>query len=76
MPQSANALEIALALYDDIRPLSMVVDGTTIDDFRWCGIPTSLDVGDNPVTAHASRVRTNREIQGAHIKPGITLVLT
>jgi transposase InsO family protein len=74
VPQSANALEIALALYDAIRPFSMVVDGTTIDDSRWCGIPTSLDVGDNPVTAHANRVRTNREIQGAHIKPGITLV--
>jgi putative transposase len=58
VPQSANSLEIALALYDAIRPFSMVVEDTTIDDFRWCGIPASLDVGDNPVTAHASRVRT------------------
>lgn len=74
VPRSANSLEIALALYDAIRPFSMVVDGTTIDDFRWCGIPASLDVGDNPITAHASRVRTDREVTGRHVKPGITPV--
>ncbi len=74
VPQSANSLEIALALYDAIRPFSMVVEGTTIDDFRWCGIPASLDFGDNPITAHASRVRTDREVTGRHVKPGITPV--
>ena len=74
VPRSANALEIALALYDAIRPFSMVVDATTIDDFRWCGIPASLDFGDNPVTAHASRVRTTREITGRHVKPGIMVI--
>lgn len=72
VPRSANSLEIALALYDATRPFSMVVDGTTIDDFRWCGIPASLDVGDNPITAYASRVRTDREVAGRHVKPGIT----
>ncbi len=71
VPQSANALEIALALYDAIRPFSMVVQETAIDDFRWCGIPASLDLGDNPVTAHASRVRAGREVTGRHVKPGI-----
>lgn len=71
VPQSANALEIALALYDAIRPFSMVVQETAIDDFRWCGIPASLDLGDNPVTAHASRVRTSRDVTGRHVKPGI-----
>lgn len=74
VPRSANALEIALALYDAIRPFSMVVEGTDIDDFRWCGIPASLDFGDNPVTAHASRVRTSREVPGRHVKPGIAPV--
>jgi putative transposase len=74
VPQSANSLEVALALYDAIRPFSMVVEGTTIDDFRWCGIPASLDFGDNPITAHASRVRTSREVQGRHVKPGISFV--
>jgi len=74
VPRSANSLEIALALYDAIRPFSMVVDGTIIDDFRWCGIPASLDVGDNPITAHVSRVRTDREVTGRHVKPGITPV--
>lgn len=74
VPRSANSLEVALALYDAIRPFSMVVDGTTIDDFRWCGIPASLDFGDNPITAHASRVRTDRDASGRHVKPGITPV--
>ena len=74
VPQSANSLEIALALYDAIRPFSMVVEDTTIDDFRWCGIPASLDIGDNPVTAHASRVRTSRDVTGRHVKPGIAAV--
>ncbi|MDN5804850.1 MAG: hypothetical protein L0H26_09755, partial [Microlunatus sp.] len=74
VPRSANSLEIALVLYDAIRPFSMVVDGTTIDDFRWCGIPASLDFGDNPITAHASRVRTDRDVSGRHVKPGITPV--
>jgi len=75
VPRSANTLEIALALYDAIRPFSMLVEGeTSIDDFRWCGIPASLDFGDNPVTAHESRVRTDRTIIGRHVKPGITPV--
>jgi hypothetical protein len=28
-----------LLVYDAMRQLSMVVEGTTIDDFRWSGIP-------------------------------------
>lgn len=75
VPRSASALEVALALYDAIRPFSMVVKNeTSIDDFRWCGLPASLDFGDNPVTAHESRVRTGRAVLGRHIKPGITPV--
>ena len=74
VPRSANALEVALALYDAMRPFSMVVDGTSIDDFRWCGIPASLDFADNPVSAHASRVRTDRAVTGRHVKPGVTPV--
>lgn len=75
VPRSANSLEIGLALYDAIRPFSMVVQGeTSIDDFRWCGIPASLDVGDNPVSAHPHRVRTDRQVFGRHVKPGLTPV--
>lgn len=73
VPRSANTLEVALALYDAMRPFSMLVEGeTSIDDFRWCGIPASLDFGENPVTAHESRVRTDRTVIGRHVKPGIT----
>lgn len=73
VPKSASALEAGLALYDAMRPFSMVVDGTTVDSFRWCGIPLSLDFGANPIHAHGhGRVRTDRALQGIHIKPGIT----
>lgn len=43
VPRSATAIDVAMGLYDAMRPFSMVVNGTTIDDFRWCGIPASLD---------------------------------
>lgn len=73
VPKSATALEAGLALYDAMRPFSMVVDGTTIDDFRWCGIPASLDFGPNPVHAHGRRrVNTDRAVPGVHVKPGVT----
>jgi len=75
VPRSANALEVGLALFDAIRPFSMVVEGeSSIDDFRWCGLPASLDFGDNPITAHESRVRTDRTVIGRHVKPGLTPV--
>lgn len=70
--RSALSLEAGLALYDAMRPFSMVVSGTDIDDFRWCGIPDSLDFGDTPLTAtRRIRVRTDRDLQGRHIKPAV-----
>jgi len=75
VPRSANGVEVGLALYDAMRPFSMLVEGTTIDDFRWCGIPASLDFGENPV--HPRRLgaaKTNRSLQGQHISPGISLM--
>lgn len=72
VPQSANTTDAALALYDAMRPLSMRVDGTGVDDFRWCGIPESLDFGNAELRAHVPRVRTDRQLTGTHIKPGVT----
>lgn len=75
VPESANGLEAGLVLYDAMRPMSMLVDGTTIDDWRWCGVPESLDL--SGVTIHRSPKRqippghTLQSIQGVHYKPGV-----
>lgn len=72
VPRSANAVEVALALYDAMRPLAMHVEGTTVDDFRWCGIAASLDFSPHPLVAHKPTLKTDRGLDGMHIKPGVT----
>lgn len=71
VPRSANALEVGLALYDAMRPQSMHVEGTTIDDYRWCGIPASLDFSPHPLLAHRPALKTDRSLDGEHVKPGV-----
>lgn len=72
VPRSANAIEVGMALYDAMRPFSMAVDGTTIEDFRWCGLPASLDFTPHPLVAYRPRLKTDRSMEGEHIKPGLT----
>ncbi|WP_446666614.1 hypothetical protein [Flexivirga sp. B27] len=71
VPQSADAVEAGLALYDAMRPFSMVVEGTTINDFRWCGIPASLSFAPFPPQSPTPHLKTDREVEGTHIKPGV-----
>ncbi|UUW90989.1 Mu transposase C-terminal domain-containing protein [Pimelobacter simplex] len=71
-PRSGNALEAGLLLYDVMRPMSMLVDGTTVDDWRWCGVPESLDLSE--VAVHRSPKRIippGQSLQGVHHKPGV-----
>ncbi|MGK2879244.1 MAG: integrase [Mycobacterium sp.] len=71
-PRSGNALEAGLLLYDVMRPMSMLVDGTTVDDWRWCGVPESLDLSE--VAVHRSPQRIippGQSLQGVHFKPGV-----
>jgi putative transposase len=75
-PRSGNAVEAGLVLYDAMRPMSMLVEGTAVDDWRWCGVPESLDL--SGVAIHRSRQRvippgqSLQSIQGVHYKPGVT----
>lgn len=71
VPQSADAVEAGLALYDAMRPFSMLVHGTTIDDFRWCGIPASLSIDPHPTQSPTPPLKTDRDVEGTHIKPGV-----
>lgn len=76
VPRSATSFEASLCLYDAMRPMSMLVagdDDVTIDSFRWCGLPVSLDFHGRPINAHRSpRPNTTRAIRGEHIKPAVT----
>lgn len=72
-PRSANRIDAGLLIYDVLRQFSMVVDGTTIDDFRWCGIPESLDFSAHPVRVGQRRLtHTAPTLQGVHYLPGVT----
>ncbi len=74
--RSGNAIEAGLVLYDAMRPMSMLVDGTTVDDWRWCGVPESLDLSDVSMHRAPQRVippgQSLQSIQGVHYKPGVT----
>lgn len=43
-PKSVSATEVALLLYDAMRPQSMLIDQDGASDWRWCGVPTSLQL--------------------------------
>lgn len=68
-PRSANGVEAGLCLYDAMRPFSMQVKGTEVDDWRWAGVPRSLEsplfLPRQPVT-HADAA-----LQGTHHIPGL-----
>jgi len=75
-PRSGNALEAGLVLYDAMRPMSMLAEGTTVDDWRWCGVPESLDLSEVAIHRSTRRVippgQSLQSIQGVHPKPGVT----
>lgn len=64
VPRSATAVEAALAMYDAMRPFSMRVEGTSVDDWRWAGLPTSLRLP--PQYSNQAP-----DLQGEHWVPGL-----
>lgn len=64
VPRSATSVEAALAMYDAMRPFSMLVDGTRVDDWRWAGLPQSLEL-----PRGYSNQRT--DLQGVHWIPSV-----
>lgn len=44
VPRSANGFEAGLLLYDICRPFSLMVQGTSVSDWRWVGIPQEFDL--------------------------------
>lgn len=70
VPLSADAIDVALMVYDICRPFSCVVRGTTIDDWRWVGLPEQLD-GFPLTTAHREVSSDLATIQGEHRIPSV-----
>lgn len=72
VPKSADGVDAGLILYDVLRPFSMLVEGTRVSDWRWAGVPESLEVSDT------TRVNTPRgplspvgTLQNEHTVPGV-----
>ena len=64
VPRSATSLEAGLAMYDAMRPFSMLVEGTSVSDWRWAGLPHSLSMPGQ----HANQAPN---LQGVHWIPSI-----
>lgn len=76
VPKSADAVDASLLLYDVMRPHHMVVAGTNISDWRWAGLPESLDLsGVEVVTEHGPIVprplAPAGTLQGRHTIPAV-----
>lgn len=71
-PRSATGVEAGLLIYDAIRQFSMLVDGTNIDDFRWAGTPSSVDLSGNPLRWGRRHLASDpHTLQGEHVLPGV-----
>lgn len=68
-PRSTNSIEAGLCLYDTMRPFSLQVDGTTVDDWRWAGVPRSLE---SPLfLPRQAQAHDPDTVQGTHRIPGL-----
>ena len=70
VPKSADAIDAGLLLYDICRPFSMLVAGTSVSDWRWCGLPgqLTLPVDDKGRTVVSPSLST---LQGEHAIPSV-----
>jgi putative transposase len=48
-PRSADGIDAGLMVYDICRPFSSIVQGTTMTDWRWVGLPEQLDLSQTRV---------------------------
>lgn len=72
VPMSANGVEAGLLTYDICRPFSLVVQGTSISDWRWVGLPEQIDLTEVPVRAGRRFVSPDfSTLQGSHEIPSV-----
>ncbi|MUL74488.1 leucine zipper domain-containing protein [Mycolicibacterium sp. CBMA 226] len=72
VPRSASGFEAGLLVYDICRPFSLTVSGTSLDDWRWVGIPEQLDLSHAPVRVGRRRLAPDfSTLQGEHPIPSV-----
>lgn len=72
VPMSANGIEAGLLTYDVCRPFSMLVEGTSVSDWRWSGLPDKLDLTEVPVRYGRRLVAPDfSTLQGEHRIPSV-----
>lgn len=72
VPRSANGIEAGLLVYDICRPFSMMVEGTSIGQWRWAGLPEQLDFTHVPVRAGQRLFAPDfSTLQGEHGIPSV-----
>ncbi|WP_293004447.1 integrase [Mycobacterium sp.] len=71
-PRSADGIDAGLMLYDICRPFSALVQGTSMTDWRWVGLPEGLDVSQTRVrVGHQLLAPDLSTLQGAHHIPSV-----
>jgi len=70
VPRSADSTDAALLLYDVCRPFSMLVAGTDISDWRWCGLPHGIELPTTPAGRTTVAPNTHT-LQGEHAVPSV-----
>lgn len=70
VPKSVDAIDAGLLLYDVCRPFSMLVEGTEVSDWRWCGLPGQIQL---PMTAggRTDPLPDYSTLQGEHPVPSV-----
>lgn len=84
VPMSADAHDAAMLMYDVMRPFSMLVDGTTVADWAWAGVPQQIEFYADAPDAHPDcsgvevtcprtcrSARSAPGLQGEHMVPGV-----
>ncbi|MGB0971230.1 MAG: hypothetical protein ACPGVG_09745, partial [Mycobacterium sp.] len=72
VPRSADAIDAGLLLYDVSRPFSMTVEGTSMGDWRWVGLPECLDLtGVDTATKRRRTAPDFSTLQGEHPIPSV-----
>lgn len=84
VPMSADSHDAAMLLYDVMRPFSQVVEGTTVHDWAWAGVPEEIEFYSDSADASPDcsgvevtcprtcrSLQTAPGLQGAHMIPGV-----
>ena len=72
VPMSADGIDAGLMLYDICRPFSLRVRGQSVENWRWVGLPGSLDLSSVEVRLGRRRFAPDfSTLQGEHPIPSV-----